>query len=70
MKGNNYMATMTKANARATHKSIKTGKFVVVESYEGGILVVTSMVGKVLGSYQKTEMKKFYAKYVSTRAKG
>lgn len=64
------MATMTKANARATHKSIKTGNFVVVESYEGGILVVKNMKGKVLGSYNRIDMKSFYAKYVSTRAKG
>jgi hypothetical protein len=56
-------------NDRSTHKSIKTGKPVIVEKYEGGTLVVTSMTGKVLGSYAITEKKAFYEKYVSTRAK-
>lgn len=53
---------------RATHKSNKTGKNVIVERFEGGILVVSSMKGKVLGSYKRTDMKKFYTKYVSLRA--
>lgn len=52
----------------ATHKSKKTGNKVIVERYEGGILVVTSMKGKVLGSFQRTEMNKFYLKYTSLRA--
>lgn len=57
---------MTKT--KATHKSIKTGNKVFVEKYEGGTLVVTSNKGKVLGSYERTEMKQFYSKYVSIRA--
>jgi len=53
---------------KATHKSIKTGKEVFVEKFEGGTLVVKNKTGKVLGSYERTEMKAFYAKYVSVRA--
>lgn len=56
------------AKTRATHKSNKTGNPVIVEKYEGGILVVKTMSGKVLGSYERTEMQKFYKKYTSTRA--
>lgn len=54
---------------KATHKSNKTGNEVFVEKYEGGTLVVTSKKGKVLGSYERTEMKAFYEKYTSLRAK-
>lgn len=53
---------------KATHKSNKTGNEVFVEKYEGGTLVVKSKTGKVLGSYERTEMKAFYEKYTSLRA--
>lgn len=53
---------------KPTHKSRKTGKPVVVERFEGGILVVKNTKGKVLGSYKRTEMKKFNGRYESLRA--
>lgn len=54
---------------KATHKSKKTGKGVVVKRFEGGILVVYNILGKPLNSYERDETKKFHAKYESLVAK-
>lgn len=55
------------AKSKATHKSKKTGNKVFVERFEGNIIVVKSVKGKVLGSYNKSQMAKFNEKYESLR---
>jgi len=51
---------------KATHIRKKNKAKVFVERYEGNVLVVKNMRGKVLGSYgpmQEHEMKKFFERY-------
>ena len=51
---------------KATHIRKKNNVKVFVERYEGNVLVVKNMRGKVLGSYgpmQDNPMKKFYERY-------
>jgi len=52
----------------ATHIRRKNKVKVAVERFEGNVLVVRNLKGKVLGSYgpdQEFEMKKFYQRYES-----
>lgn len=55
--------------AQATHIRLKNKVKVYVERFEGGTLVVRNMRGKVLGTYEKTEMNKFQQRYESLRAR-
>lgn len=55
---------------KATHIRIKTKTKVVVERFEGNVLVVKNMKGKILGSYDRGTMSKFTERYKSMRAKG
>jgi len=48
-----------------THVRIKTETKVNVERYEGGVLVVRNLKGKILGSYEREQMKKFHERYRS-----
>lgn len=54
--------------SKATHIRLKNKVKVRVERYEGGTLVVRNMRGKVLGSYESTDMKKFQERYKSLLA--
>ena len=52
---------------KPTHIRKKTGNKVYVERYEGGIIVVKSMRGKVIGSYERDQMSLFYKRYESIK---
>lgn len=54
--------------AKPTHRSKKTGREVLVDRLEGNTIVVKNKRGKFLGSYTKSEMKKFNDRYESLRA--
>jgi len=56
--------------AKPTHKRLKNGVKVVVERYEGNILVVRNKRGKVLGSYgpEPERLALFRKRYLSLRA--
>lgn len=51
--------------SKATHIRLKNKVKVQVERYEGGTIVVRNMKGKVLGSYERTQMNKFHERYKS-----
>ena len=55
---------------QATHIRLKNNVKVNVERFEGNILVVRNMKGKVIGSYEPTTMKNFYNRYMSILTKG
>jgi len=55
---------------KATHIRIKTKTKVVVDRFEGGVLVVKNLKGKILGSYEQKDMPTFTKRYKSLRAKG
>jgi len=58
---------------KATHIRKKNNVKVIVERYEGNILVVKNMKGKVLGSYgpdQMHPMKKFFERYEPVTKRG
>jgi len=48
---------------KPTHIRIKTQTKVMVERFEGNVLVVKNMQGKILGSYDRTAMDKFNDRY-------
>lgn len=54
---------------KATHIRLKNKAKVYVERFEGGVLVVRNMKGKVLGSYERKDMAKFSKRYRSLIAK-
>jgi len=57
---------------KATHIRKKNNVKVAVERFEGNILVVRNLRGKVLGSYgkdQQFEMKKFFERYEPAKPK-
>lgn len=56
--------------AKATHIRKKTKTKVVVERFEGGVLVVKSMAGKILGSYDHKSMAKFNDRYTTLAKTG
>jgi len=49
----------------ATHKDRETGDKVKVDRFSSGTLVVYSMKGEVLDSFEMAEKAKFYKKYDS-----
>ena len=49
---------------KATHKSKKTGKLVLVER-EGSTVIVKKANGAFLRTYERAEMKDFYSRYES-----
>ena len=53
----------------ATHIRLKTKKKVIVERYEGNILVVKSLKGKVIASYTRESMQLFNKRYKSLAIK-
>jgi len=52
-----------KTMTQATHTRIKTKTKVIVERFEGNVLVVKNLKGKILGSYDRTSMDKFNDRY-------
>lgn len=50
---------------RATHENRNSGKKVIVERYEGNIVVVKNLKGKALKTYNKKDMKSFNERYMS-----
>ncbi len=55
---------------KPTHMRRRTKTKVTVERFEGGIIVVKNMKGKVLSSYDRESMAKFYSRYKSLVARG
>lgn len=53
----------------ATHQRLKTGEQVVV-TREYDILIVRNLRGKVIGSYERTEMATFHKRYTKITVKG
>lgn len=53
------------ATSKPTHLRLKTGEKVFVERFQGNIVVVKNMSGRVLGSYEPTDMPKFAKRYKS-----
>lgn len=60
---------MTATATNATHKRLKTGEQVIV-TREYDIIVVRSLRGKVLGSYERTQMATFHKRYEKITVKG
>lgn len=60
---------MTQTATAATHIRLKTGEKVGV-TREYDILIVKNLRGKVLGSYERTEMATFYKRYEKISVKG
>lgn len=58
------------AKAKPTHIRNKTGEEVFVERHQGGVMVVRNKHGKVLGSYELSEMPKFVKRYKSLTKPG
>lgn len=57
----------TQTATAATHKRVKTGEKVIV-TREYDILIVRNMRGKVLGSYDGTQVATFHKRYKKLEA--
>ena len=52
---------------KASHEDRNSGKKVIVERFEGNILVVRNLKGKALKTYNREDMKNFNSKYKTLR---